>query len=106
MFVDGLHALLMGSYFAPGGQIGPWAALLSTIGVPPFSAGVKVAFVVLGLAYIVAGLAYALYERRALWFGLVAVCTLWYLPLGTILSLIVLIAIAVSRTRHSELDSP
>ena len=104
MFVDGMHALITGSYFAPGGEIGPRAAVVSAVGIAPFSIGMKIAFVALGLAYILSAFAYALYMRRgSFYLSAVAVLTLWYLPLGTVLSLIVLTSIAVSRRRRSEL---
>ncbi|HZZ64692.1 MAG TPA: hypothetical protein VFE17_04275 [Candidatus Baltobacteraceae bacterium] len=102
MLVDGLHAWITGSYFAPGGQVGPWAGVVAAAGIPPFSLTMKLVFVILGGAYILSGAAYALYPRRAIYFAAVAVLTLWYLPLGTILSLIVLVCIALSARRPNE----
>ncbi len=100
MFLDGAHALFAGSYFAPGGQIGPWAAILAAIGIDPFSTGMKAAFVVLGASFVLSAAAYALYMRRSSFYlGAVAVLTLWYLPLGTILSLIVLVCIVATASR-------
>ena len=103
MLFDGLVALISGSYIAPGGQIGPWQHAVSALGVAPLSTGMKMAFVVLGAAYIASAAAYAFYKPRgASYLCAVAVLTLWYLPLGTILSMVVLISIAVdsSRTRR------
>lgn len=102
MVFDGTRALTTGTYVTPGGQIGPWALLVSAVGLNPFSTAVKTAFVVLGLAYILSAAAYAFYRpRAALYLGCVAVLTLWYLPLGTILSFVVLSSIVAesSRTR-------
>lgn len=102
MLVDGLHAWITGSYFAPGGQIGPWTHVVAAAGISPLSTAMKCIFVVLGLAYILAAAAFALYQRRAPLFAVVALLTLWYVPLGTILSAIVLVFIALSRRRPDE----
>ena len=102
MLIDGLHAWITGSYFAPGGQVGPWTRVVAAAGISPFSLTMKLVFIALGVAYILSGAAYALYARRAIYFAAVAVLSLWYLPLGTILSLIVLLFIALSARRPNE----
>jgi hypothetical protein len=100
MLFDGTLALVRGTYLAPGGQIGPWALVVSAVGIAPLSSGMKTAFVVLGATYIVSAAAYAFYRPRSTFYlGAVAVLTLWYLPLGTILSLVVLVSIAVDASR-------
>ena len=104
MLSDGLHALITGRYFAPGGQSAPWATVVAAAGINPFSPGVKASLVILGAAFLLAAAAYAFYKRRSGFaLGTVAVLTLWYLPLGTILSLVVLVSIAVSKPLQSEL---
>lgn len=104
MLFDGLLALVTGSYIAPGGQLGPWQHVVSALGIAPLSAGMKTAFVVLGAAYIASAAAYAFYKPRGtLYLAAAAVLTLWYLPLGTILSLVVLISIAVDSSRMRRL---
>jgi hypothetical protein len=85
MLFDGMHALLLGRYFGPG--IGPWGFLVSLVGVDP--ASMAALFVVLGslwLFFLVSGF----YRRGWAWYGrvVIAVATLWYLPLGTVLSLV------------------
>ena len=98
MFLDGTKALLSGSYFAPGGQIGPWALLVRDAGLSPLSPAVKGAFVVLGAAYVLSALAFAFYRPGAkIALAIVAVLTLWYLPVGTLISIIVLASIAFER---------
>jgi hypothetical protein len=98
MFVDGLHALLAGAYFAPGGQIGPWAPLVSAAGISPFSTGMKITFVALGASFMLSACAYALFMRHSVvYLSATAILTLWYLPLGTLLSLIVLTSMAAAK---------
>lgn len=104
MLSDGLSAFFTGRYFAPGGQNAPWAAAAAAAGIDPFSPSVKAALVILGAAFLICAAAYAFYKRRSgFYLGTVAVLTLWYLPLGTILSLVVLVSIAVSKPLQSEL---
>lgn len=99
MIVDGAKALVSGSYFSPGGQIGPWEIVVRAMGISPFSSGLKTAFVILGAAYIVSAIAYAFYRPGSrVYLGAVAVLTLWYLPVGTVISIIVLISTATERT--------
>jgi len=85
MIFDGMHALILGAYFGPG--IGPWGQLVSAIGLAP--ASMAAPFVIQGgpvdlFSFLGAvPLAVDLYGRVA-----VTVGTLWYLPLGTTLSVI------------------
>jgi hypothetical protein len=99
MMLDGLAALATGSYIAPGGQIGPWVAVLRAVGISAFSSGVKVAFVVLGAAYVVSAVAFAFYRPYSrLYLGAIALLTLWYVPIGSFISLIVLVYVARVRS--------
>jgi hypothetical protein len=96
MLFDGMHRLLTGSYF--GGQLGPWAALVSAVGINP--ASMAPVFVVLGALWLVGGVALPF---RARWStGLliaVSVISLAYLVFGTILSLIALVILLMNRKR-------
>lgn len=106
MLSDGLHAFITGRYFSPGGENAPWGALVAAAGIDPFSTPVKAALVLLGAAFLICAAAYAFYKRHGRFYlGAVAVLTLWYLPLGTLLSLVVLVSIAVSKPLQSELHS-
>ena len=99
MIADGAKALVSGRYFAPGGQIGPWETAVRAIGISPFSPAMKAAFVILGAAYILSAIAYAFYRPGSrVYLAAVAVLTLWYLPVGTVISIIVLISTATERT--------
>ena len=96
MIFDGMHRLLAGSYF--GGRLGPWAALVSAVGISPGS--MAPVFVVLGALWLVAGVAFLFRARGAT--GLliaVSVISLAYLVFGTILSLLALAIVLVPRKR-------
>lgn len=91
---DGAFALLTGDYVTPAtgpyaGQLGPWATMMAATGVDPRSTPIKVLFVLYGVAWLVVISAFAV-GRRWAWAGMViaAVCSLWYLPFGTLLGLI------------------
>jgi hypothetical protein len=96
MLLDGGRALVVGSYITPSsgehaGELGPWARLVSLVGVAPESTAMKLVFVVLGLLWVGLGLAVAVGADPAWTLGLVlAVGTLWYLVPGTVLSLLVI----------------
>ena len=102
MLFVGVRALVVGTYLTPGsgehaGQLGPWARVVRAVGIPPESTGMKAAFVVLGAAWLVAAAALAFGAGWAPSLGIVlAVASLWYLVPGTVLSLLVLVALLVS----------
>jgi hypothetical protein len=101
MVVDGVRALVLGSYVTPrsgphAGQLGPWARVVRAVGIPPESTGMKAAFVGLGTGYLVAAAAWALGAGWAQWLALVlAVATLWYLVPGTVISVALLVLVLV-----------
>jgi hypothetical protein len=100
MLVDGLVALATGSYLTPGGrgELGPWAALVSAAHVDPASRTMHAVFVAFGAAYFGC---IAAYLARLRWAGAalaaLAAATLWYLPVGTLLSLLQLLGLALER---------
>ncbi len=98
MLFDGMHRLLAGSYF--GGRLGPWAALVSAAGINPGSVAPE--FIVLGVLWLVGGVALLFHARWST--GLliaVSVISLAYLVFGTILSLLALAILLVSRKRSA-----
>jgi len=91
---DGGRALLVGDYVTPRGgrhaaQLGPWSKLVSAVGIDPRSTGTKLIHLALGLVWLGVMAGFALGSSWA-WTGMVvcAVLGLWYLPFGTLLSLI------------------
>ena len=101
MLVDGIHALIGGSYIGDSaGRLGPWASVVSAVGISPGSQPMKAAFVVFGAAYVVAAALYVIRSPMgSTAVTVVAVATLWYVPVGTLLSVLTLLALfAISRT--------
>ena len=104
MTFDGARAFIVGDYVTPetgeyAGQLGPWAKIVSAVGIEPRSTLMKGFFVVYGLAWLFIIGCFALRFSWAWWAMLIAAAgTLWYLWTGTIsgvvlISLLVLLAI-------------
>ena len=93
---DGLHALVTGDYVTPSsgqhaGQLGPWSKLFEAIGVEPRSFAVKCLHVAVGGVWLVVIGAFAFRVPNA-WYLMLAgaIATAWYLPFGTLISLVVI----------------
>ncbi len=89
MAFDGTRALMAGDYITIGGQLGPWAILVSGIGIEPRSFLMKSIFAVYGFLWL--GLT-AAFIRQSSWSRtlmlIAAMGALWYLPIGTLFSII------------------
>jgi hypothetical protein len=97
MTFDGLHVLRTGKYFGPE-MPGPWSSLLRKIRLDPFKMGPV--FLFLGFLWFLAGSSLLLVHNAfALWFtAFVSVLTIWYLPVGTILSLITILLLGIFQS--------
>jgi len=92
--LDGGRALVVGDYVTPrsgalAGKLGPWAQVVSASGIEPRSTLMKSIHLVLGGTWLVVAGAFARRARWA-WSGMLscAVAALWYLPVGTFLSVV------------------
>jgi hypothetical protein len=96
LLFDGVRALTVGDYVTAtsgprAGQLGPWSKIVAAVGLEPRGTPVKLLHVGCGIAWLVAAICFAIGTSFAWWLTLVcAVCTLWYLPIGTVASLVVL----------------
>jgi hypothetical protein len=88
MLIDGIFVLLNGKYIGPE-KPGPWANLFYKLDINVFKLGPL--FILFGLCWLV--WLYGLWTSQS-WayaFGIaMSVLTLWYLPVGTVLSLVIL----------------
>ena len=92
---DGLHVLFKGRYFGPP-EPGPWARVVSALGIDPLRMGVP--FVILGLLWLAVATGLITGGRWATYAAIVAIAgTIWYFPLGTLLSIIFLALLLVRR---------
>jgi len=105
MVFDGAHAFATGDYFTPrdgvhAGQLGPWAGLVSKVGIQPRSTLMKSAFVGYGALWLGVTAAFAVGFRWA-WWAMVAaaVGSLWYLPVGTAAGVVQLALLLMPQLR-------
>lgn len=103
---DGGHALIVGDYLTQrsgqhAGELGPWAKVVSAVGIEPRSALMKSIHLVLGLGWIVVIVCFAMRLPWA-WSGMLvcAVLGLWYLPLGTLLSVLQIALLLMPAVRN------
>ena len=109
---DGVHAFTRGDYVTPrtgahAGQLGPWAQVVSAVGIEPRSTLMKSVHVLLGAAWLVGAAGFlrrAPWSRRALLLS--AVASLWYLPFGTMIGLAQLVLLARPLLRATGGSQP
>jgi hypothetical protein len=100
LLFDGSRALVTGDYVTPesgeyAGQLGPWAAAVSSVGIEPRSTFMKLVHVTLGAAWLLAAVGLAgrkPWARKAMM--TCAVLSLWYLPFGTVFGVVQLLTLA------------
>lgn len=103
--IDGSRALITGDYLtAPSGpragQLGPWSRLVSAVGIEPRSTFIKCVHLLLGIAWLTALATLASRAAVGWWLALACgVATLWYLPLGTVTSIIVIALLLTPQLR-------
>ena len=100
---DGLRALIVGDYLTPrsgsyAGRLGPWAQVLTAVGIDPRSPIIKGAHVVLGAAWLALADAIAVQSAWPRFSVLIcAIATVWYLPFGTVVAIAQIMLSLVSR---------
>jgi hypothetical protein len=95
MIVDGVHVMLRGKYIGPE-KPGPWSILFDRMADDPFKLSPMFdAFGVLWLVFLAATLAGQTWGRYGA--AAVAVASLWYLPVGTVLSVAYLALLYFTR---------
>ncbi len=95
MLFDGLHVIRKGKYFGPD-EPGSWSKVVSFLGIDPFSIGPV--FVVLGIFWFLS-VGGVLLSSSWGWLSLLvtAIATLWYVKIGTAISLIVIAVLVTFR---------
>ncbi len=92
MLADGIYVSLNGKYIGPE-RPGPWASLIGLTGVDVFKLGPL--FIAFGIAWLIFVGSLWLDTSWARNLGLIlSLLTLWYLPFGTLISVVVFIVLA------------
>jgi len=97
MLLDGIYVLIKGKYIAPQ-KPGPWATLFYKIKIDVFSLGpLFIAFGSLWLFWL-----YCLWTNQS-WAYVLGIITsfltLWYLPVGTIFSMIIFMILVFAKQK-------
>ena len=88
MLLDGLFVMIKGKYIGPE-KPGPWANIFYKLDIDVFKLGPL--FIIFGLTWL--AWLYALWTNQSWAYTLgifISVLTLWYLPVGTLFSLVIL----------------
>jgi hypothetical protein len=102
---DGGRALAVGDYVTPtsgprAGQLGPWSRIVSALGFEPRSTVIKCLHLFLGIAWLIALVVFAVRPMSGWWAVLCcAIMSLWYLPMGTVLSIVVIALLLTPQMR-------
>ena len=97
MLFDGLFVMVKGKYFGPE-KPGSWANIFYKLNIDVFKLGPL--FIIFGLLWII--WLYALWTKLnwAYVFGLtISILTLWYLPVGTLFSFIILVLLIITKKK-------
>jgi len=106
LIFDGSRAIVIGDYVTPStgpraGQLGPWSKICSAAGFDPRGTLMKCVHVLLGATWLIALLAFAF--RPALGWWVIFACaigSLWYVPIGTLLSVVTLVLLLLPQLRN------
>lgn len=97
MLLDGIYVMVKGKYIGPE-KPGPWANLFYKLDIDVFKLGPV--FILYGLLWLIWTYALISTQSWAYLFGLtLAVLTLWYLPIGTLIAVVTIITLMISRMK-------
>jgi hypothetical protein len=97
MLVDGIFVIIKGKYIGPD-KPGPWANLFYKLNVDVFKLGPL--FIIYGLLWLSFLFGLCTNQTWAYLLGLIiSVLTLWYLPAGTIISILVILILLTARAK-------
>lgn len=100
MLLDGIFVILKGKYIGPP-KPGPWANIFYKFNVDVFNLGPL--FILFGLLWFV--FLFGLWTNQS-WtyvFGMtISAITLWYLPVGTIISIIIIVLLMTTKTKLGQ----
>ncbi|MGZ8518230.1 MAG: hypothetical protein ACXWWD_12815 [Chitinophagaceae bacterium] len=97
MLLDGIYVLLKGKYIGPE-KPGPWAYIFNALHIHVFKLGPL--FIAFGLFWLIWLWALWSQQNWAYNYGVViSILTLWYLPVGTLFSMIILLVLLFAKHR-------
>lgn len=98
MIIDGLYVLIFDKFICRGWP-GPWAGIVSAVGLDPMRFGLV--FVAFGIDWLAGGIGVIRDRRWGYYLTLIiAVLSLWYLTIGTLLAILALVLAVVCLSRR------
>ena len=97
MLIDGIYVITKGKYIGPP-KPGPWAELFYKFDVNVFKLGPL--FIIYGIIWIAFLIVVLTNQSWAYMLGIViSIASLWYLPVGTLISIAVLLILILARQK-------
>ena len=100
MLADGIFVMIKGKFIGPD-KPGPWAELFYRFDIDVFALGPLFAF--FGLLWLI--WVYAFWTNLT-WYNVYGIAisflTLWYLPIGTLLSILIIVMLYFSKQRNGS----
>lgn len=97
MLLDGIYVTINGKYIGPK-KPGPWAEMFYKMNVDVFKLGWL--FILYGMLWLI--WIYSLWTNKEWTYAIgltISILTLWYLPIGTLLSIIVLVILLFCKQK-------
>ena len=102
---DGTRALIVGDFITPksgpyAGELGPWRHLVQAAGLDPRGTPTKLIFATYGWTWLIVVIAFAAgapWSWRAMLIA--AAGSLWFLPIGTLCSVVQIVLLVMLRER-------
>lgn len=95
MLVDGIHVMIKGKYIGPQ-KPGPWSGIMDLFEINVFKMGPL--FIIYGLLWLSFLASYIMGYSLAYPYGMfLAIMTLWYIPIGSIISLVVFVLLYMTK---------
>ena len=97
MLIDGIYVMMKGKYIGPE-KPGPWANLFYRLGINVYKLGPV--FIIFGLLWLIWIYSFWSHQSWSYMFGIIiSILTLWYLPVGTLFSIVILIMLVTMRNK-------
>ena len=97
MLIDGIFVMINGKYIGPE-KPGPWSIFLEKLNIDVFKLGPM--FIIFGILWFVFIYSLQTVQSWTYLFGIVlSIATLWYLPFGTLISIITILLLIIYKSK-------
>jgi len=97
MLIDGIFVMINGKYIGPE-KPGPWSFFFEKLNIGVFKLGPM--FIIFGILWFVFIYSLQTVQSWTYLFGIVlSIATLWYLPFGTLISIITILSLIIYKSK-------